>query len=116
MNMRERELAHANAFKLRAEGLSIKEVAERLGVSRGTVGHWLHGVGERVLIRDCQLCGERFVTHSTRRRFCSLSHAQKYRRLFGPPATADLLRERAEHLEDELARLRARLDVVRQAA
>ena len=113
--MTERERARANAHKLRAEGLSIAEVADRLQVPRSTVGEWLRGVGERCVIGECALCGERFVTSTARRRFCCSYHASKYRDIYGTPRPVSL-RERARELEVKLARLRARLDDVRLAA
>jgi len=103
--MTNRERARANAYRLRAEGLSIVEVAERLDVPRGTVGAWLRGWGERCLIRECALCGERFVTDTALRRFCSRAHQAKHKRLYGPPTGVERLQRRARELEDELARL-----------
>jgi len=109
MTSGERERAHANAYKLRAEGLSIREIAARLDVPRGTVGQWLRGVGERVLIGECELCGDRFVSERADRRFCCGAHGAKYKRVFGPPSRLALLIERARALEAELRPLRARL-------
>src|SRR5687768_13374971 len=105
MTNRERERANAN--RLRAEGLSIAEIAARLGVPRGTVGGWLRGKGERWLIRECALCGERFVTHTALQRYCAPAHQAKHRRLYGPPKGVERLQQQAGELEDELARLRA---------
>jgi hypothetical protein len=105
--MTDRERARANAYRLRAEGLSIVEVAERLDVPRGTVGGWLRGWGQRCLIRECALGGERFVTDTVLRRYCCLAHHAKHRRLYGPATGVERLQQRARDLEDELARLRA---------
>jgi hypothetical protein len=104
-----RERAKANAFALRANGLSIREVAERLGVPKGTVGGWLRGRGEWYAIRECELCGERFIAASSQQRFCTSAHQHKHRRVFGPPSAIDAYRERARALEAELARLHERL-------
>ena len=105
MTGRDRE--RANAIALRANGLSIREVAERLEVPKGTVGGWLRGRGEWYAVRECALCGERFIAASGQQRFCSPAHQQKHRRVFGPPSAIDAYRERARALEAELARLRA---------
>jgi hypothetical protein len=107
VNGRERERANANA--LRANGLSISQVADKLGVPRGTIGDWLRGRGEWYEVRDCELCGERFIAGHGAQRFCSSAHAHKHRRVFGPPSTLDRYRRRARELEAELATLRARL-------
>jgi transposase len=108
--MTERQWARANAYRLRAEGLSIAEVADRLDIPRGTVGAWLRGWGERCLIRECALCGERFVTDTALQRFCSRAHQAKHKRLYGPPTGAERLQWRAKELENELARLRGQLN------
>jgi transcriptional regulator with XRE-family HTH domain len=108
MTSRERAWAHANAFKLRAEGLSITEVAERLDVARATVGGWLRGVGERCVRRECELCGEPFLTQTARQRFCTRQHAEKYRQIYVLPARIEVYRARACELEAELADLQER--------
>ena len=105
-----RERAKANALALRAGGLSIQQVADRLGVPHSTVGQWLRGRAEWYEVRECELCGERFIRASGAQRFCTPQHAGKHRRLFGPPRAIDIYRERARELEAELARLRAQLD------
>lgn len=101
--------ARANALALRADGLSIREIARRLGLAPSTVGQWLRGRGERFEIRACKLCGERFIAHTGRQRFCTRAHADKHRRVFGPPSTLERYRERASELEGELTRLRTQL-------
>jgi transcriptional regulator with XRE-family HTH domain len=109
------ERAKANALGLRANGLSIRQIAERLGVAHGTVADWLRGRGEWYEVRECQLCGDRFVAASGAQRFCSAAHAAKYRRVLGPPTTLERYRERTDELEAELVRLRAQLEGRRAA-
>jgi hypothetical protein len=116
-----RERARANALGLRANGLSIRQIAECLGVAHGTVADWLRGRGEWYEIRECQLCGERFIAASGAQRFCTRAHAAKYRRVFGPRSTArggpssplDRYRQRAREVAAELARVRAELEARR---
>jgi AcrR family transcriptional regulator len=108
--MTARERAKANALALRANGLSVRQVAERLGVPKGTVAAWLRGRGEWYELRECQLCGERFIAASGRQRFCTPQHQTKHRRVFGPPSALDAYRERAHTLEAALAGLRAALE------
>jgi AcrR family transcriptional regulator len=108
--MTSRERAKGKALALRANGLSIRQVAERVGVPKGTVAAWLRGRGEWHELRECALCGERFIAASGRQRFCTPQHRAKHRRIFGPPTTLDGYRERARALEAELAQLRARLE------
>jgi hypothetical protein len=109
MTERERERARANALGLRANGLSINQIAERLGIAHGTVADWLRGRGEWYEVRECRLCGERFIAASGAQRFCSPAHAAKYARVFGAPATLERYERRARELEAELARVRARM-------
>jgi transcriptional regulator with XRE-family HTH domain len=111
--MRPVERAKANALALRANGLSISQVAERLGVPRGTVGQWLRGRGEWYEVRECRLCGERFIAGSGIHRFCTPQHAAKYRSVFGPSSGLAHYCDRARELEAELARLRAQLEARR---
>lgn len=107
--MTSRERPKANAFALRANGLSIRQVAERLGVSQSTVSDWLRGPGEWYEVRECRLCGERFIAAHGAHLFCSKAHAAKYGRVFGAPSTVERYQRRASELEAELARLLARL-------
>jgi hypothetical protein len=109
MTERERERAKANALGLRANGLSINQIAERLGVAHGTVADWLRGRGEWYEVRECRLCGEPFIPASGAQRFCSRAHAAKYARVFGAPSTLERYQHRARELEAELARLHALL-------
>jgi hypothetical protein len=104
-----RERAKANALGLRANGLSIRQIADRLNVPRGTVAEWVRGRGEWYEVRTCALCGERFIAATGPQRFCTPQHAAKHRRVFGPPRAIDVYRDRARQLEAELASLRARL-------
>jgi hypothetical protein len=107
--MTSRERARANALGLRANGLSIRQIAERLGVARGTVAGWLRGRGEWYEVRDCELCGDPFIAASGPQRFCTPQHAAKHRRVFGPPRAVDVYQQRARELEAELATLQAQL-------
>jgi hypothetical protein len=108
--MTARERAKANALGLRANGLSIRQIADRLGVPRATVAGWLRGRGEWYEVRECELCGERFIAATARQRFCTPQHAAKHGRVFGPPRAIDVYRERARELKGQLAALRAKLD------
>jgi hypothetical protein len=113
--MTSRERAKANALGLRANGLSIRQIADRLGVPKGTVASWLRGRGEWYEVRNCELCGERFIAASGPQRFCTPQHADKHRRVFGAPRAIDVYREHARELEAELATLRAQLATRRTA-
>jgi hypothetical protein len=108
--MTARERAKANALALRANGLSVRQVAERIAVPRGTVAEWLRGRGEWYELRDCALCGDRFIAATGNQRFCMPQHRTKHRRVFGPPTRLDAYRERARVLEAELAGLRGTLE------
>jgi transcriptional regulator with XRE-family HTH domain len=72
----------ATARALRREGLSIREVAARIGVARSTVGDWLKGEGEPLYVKTCW-CGERFVARHGKARSCSQAHAYKRYKIFG---------------------------------
>jgi hypothetical protein len=107
--MTARERAKANALALRANGLTIKQIAEHLGVPKATVGGWLRGRGEWYEVRECALCGESFIAAHGRQRFCIPQHRAKHRRVFGPPSARERYRQRALALEAELTALRAQL-------
>jgi hypothetical protein len=108
--MSARERAKANAHALRANGLTIAQIADRIGVPKANVGGWLRGRGEWYDVRECELCGEPFIPGNGRQRFCTRAHQRKHARVFGPPTAIDSYRERARGLESELAVLRAELD------
>jgi len=76
----------AQAMALRAQGLSIRAVADHLGVPSRTVGTWLRGLGDCHEILACVLCGERFIAVSARHRFCTPAHQRKHAYVF--PGTA----------------------------
>ena len=58
------------AMLLRAHGLTVREIADRIGIPYGTVGRWVRGV-ERVAFRECEQCGEMFVVAARGvHRFC----------------------------------------------
>jgi hypothetical protein len=113
--MTARERAKANALGLRANGLSIRQIADRLGIPRGTVAGWLRGRGEWYEVRTCELCGERFIPAGGRQRFCTPQHRAKHRRVFGPPTAINGYQQRARELEAELAALQAQLATRRAA-
>ena len=76
----------AQARALRNAGLSIRAIAERLGVPSRTVGTWLRGSGDCHTVRSCALCGEPFVAVSARHRFCTPAHQRKHSHVFGAGA------------------------------
>src|SRR4051812_49800236 len=104
-----RERARAEAFRLRREGHSMAEIGERVGVSPSTVQTWLGGYGERCLVRECKLCGERFITSTALQLYCTPAHARKHESIYGPPRRVEVMRERAQELDAEIERLRAQL-------
>jgi predicted transcriptional regulator len=73
----------ATARALRREGLSIGEVAARIGVARSTVGAWLKGEGEPSYVKTCW-CGERFTSQRSDAQSCSKAHGMKHYHLYGP--------------------------------
>jgi hypothetical protein len=109
MPLRHNERAYGQALALRANGFSIRAIAQRIGVSRATVGGWLHGRGEWSEFRTCQLCGERFVAGSGAQRFCTPEHADKHHRAIAAPRAIEAYRQRPRELEAELTELCARL-------
>ncbi len=104
------ERVRAEAFRLRREGLSLAEIGERIGVSWSTVQSWLGGYGERCLVRECKLCGERFITSTALQLYCTPAHARKHQAIYGPPRRVEVMRERAQELDAEIDRLRALLE------
>jgi Homeodomain-like domain len=98
----------AQALMLRAQGLSIRAIAEQLGVPSRTVGSWLHGRGDCHAVRTCELCGEAFIAVSARHRFCTPAHQRKHFYVFGP---RDAVRDGAQELEPGLAQLGARFRI-----
>jgi hypothetical protein len=92
----QRERVRANAHALGADGMSIRQIAQRLGYPRSTVGDWLRGDGEWFEIRTCALCGERFVPITGRQVFCTAEHAAKYARVFGGWQARGMYDERRE--------------------
>ena len=104
------ERARAEAFRLRREGLSMAEIGERIGVSGSTVQGWLSGYGERCLVRECKLCGARFMTSTALQLYCTPAHARKHQAIHGSPRRVEVLRDRAQELDAEIVWLRALLD------
>ena len=99
--------AHAQALKER--GVSRREIAERLGVSRSTVGAWLRRP-PTFPQRTCQLCEQPFTPTNGRQRFCRVEHWDEYQRQHRRPQTIAGWRARVHKLEAEIARARAQLD------
>jgi transposase len=101
-------MSRAAAHLLDEQGVSRGEIAERLGVSNGTVGAWLRRA-PTFPQRACRLCGQPFTPTNGRQRFCNAEHWNEYQRQHRPPHTAAGWRERVQQLEAELALLRQRL-------
>jgi Homeodomain-like domain-containing protein len=106
---------HGQALLLRGKGLTVTQIAALLNAPRSTIGGWLRGYGEWSDVRECPLCGERFIATSPKQRFCSQAHAAKHYRVFGAPRAIEAYRQRAQALEDELRELR-RIAQTRRAA
>ena len=109
--MTRRERDRANAHKLRADGLSLRQIAEQLDVPISTIGSWLLGEGGWFEIRNCKLCGVPFHANNPRQRFCTHQHASKYGRIHGQqrPSRTTRLAERVRELEAEVRELREAL-------
>jgi hypothetical protein len=103
----------AQALMLRSQGLSIRAVAETLGVPSRTVGSWLRGCGDCHAVRSCELCGEPFLAVSARHRFCTPAHQRKHFYVF---RTRNAIRERGEELEAGLAQWSASVGIARAEA
>jgi Homeodomain-like domain len=104
---RRAEAERARALALRNEGLSIRAIAERLGVPSRTVGRWLHGRGDCHAVRSCELCGEPFIAVSARHRFCTPAHQRKHSYVFGA-STLHVIGDRAQPLPTKLPQLPGR--------
>ena len=65
------------ARRMRRENHTITEISRALGVPRGTVGDWVHGL-EREM--RCLLCGDLTPGRSS---FCSHAHRLKHWKIFG---------------------------------
>ncbi len=102
-------MSRAYAQALLERGVSWREIAERLGVSRGTVGAWLCRP-PTFPQRTCRLCEQPFTPTNGRQRFCSLEHYDEYQRQHRPPQTAAGWRARVQQLEAEIAEAHAQLN------
>lgn len=72
MMKRPLELA-AHARFLKANGDSVRVIADKLQVPRSTVGDWVRGMDiEPVVYRECAgpRCAERFATWMRTKRYC----------------------------------------------
>ena len=61
-------------------------------------------------MRECKLCGERFITSTALQLYCTPAHARKHQAIYGPPRRVELMRERAQELDAEIDRLSALLE------
>jgi transposase len=102
-------MSRERARALQQQGVSRREIAERLGVSTMTVAAWLRRP-PTFPPRACELCGQRYVPTNGRQRFCSPEHYDEHQRQHRQPRTTAEWRERVRQLEAEVARARAQLD------
>ena len=63
----------ARALELQVQGVPKSEIAERLELTRGTVGALLRR-RPTFAPRACRLCGARFVPTNGRQRYCTKAH------------------------------------------
>ena len=109
------ERLRAQAYELLREGVSIAQVAARLGVSCELVAAWLRAVAVNLRVRRCKLCGTPFATRHGQQRYCTRAHAEKWARLRRGPAQTELYRDQVRALEAELAELLDQLDTTTTA-
>ena len=110
--MKQRERDRANVHRLRADGLSIRQIVAKLQVPRSTVAAWVRDEGEWYELRNCQLCGAPFRVNSGNHRFCEPRHAEKYARMYlaGRKPTKERYLDRIRELEAEIYALRTALE------
>jgi ribosomal protein L37E len=75
------EAAWAAARRLRMEeGLTIREIADRLGIAKSTAGDYVKGI-EAIWTVRCRLCGQEFTDRSypgsKKRHYCCATHRNK---------------------------------------
>jgi transposase-like protein len=63
--------------------MSIRDISQKLGVGRSTVGEWVHGHGEVVHYITCKLCNERVAKERSYALFCSKRCSRKHHHVFG---------------------------------
>lgn len=59
------------AYRLRAQNLSIRAISERTGIPHSTLGGYLKGEGEAFYEMECAHCGEPILAFRPHRRYCS---------------------------------------------
>lgn len=77
------ESVKATARRLRREGLSHRQIAERIGVARATAQVWVAGVERGEFVKRCW-CGAEFVARRSDALSCSEACKTKRWQVFGP--------------------------------
>lgn len=77
------------AFRLRAQNLSLMMIANQTGIPHSTIGDYLKGQGECFYEIRCEWCGREAVKFSHTARFCSQSCKDAARR--GEPFAIEIV-------------------------